>query len=90
MPRTPEAVRIVTVTPNDPNLVEIGVIEGRSGMHSPLGDSSVVVFDDVRKAAGEHGCDTIAVRKPEERLGATSNGTPLYSTVQQATCYVKR
>jgi hypothetical protein len=71
-------------------LVEIGVIERESGMHSPLGDSSIEVFDDVRKTAGEHGCDTIAVRKPEERLGATSNGTPLYSTVQQATCYVKR
>jgi len=86
----PETVRILAAIPPQAAAVTIGRIEASSSVHSPIGDGKEEVFEELRRAAGENGCDSILLEAPEDSLFATSNGTPMYKTHQQAWCFVNR
>ncbi len=59
-------------------------MDASSRPHTPLGDGNEEALDQLRKIAGENGCDFIVASAPKEKLFATSNGTPLYKTHQAA------
>jgi hypothetical protein len=61
-----------------------------SGTHTPLDDGKVEVLTQLLAAAGEQGCDAIVLGVAEEKIFATSNGTPLYKTHQSASCLVDK
>src|SRR6187431_1801291 len=88
--RSPESVALLNAPPPADVAVEIGRLEAASGTHAPTGDGKPEALAQLRKVAGENGCDAIVISEPEEDLFATSNGTPLYKTHQHAICFVNR
>jgi hypothetical protein len=46
------------------------------------------VLKMLRQLAAENGCDAIFPGSTDEKLYATSNGTPLYRTWQSAACFM--
>lgn len=85
---SPESVQIVRAPANPPG-VNIGRISVSTKPHvydEPREEDTVALL---RGSGGEHGCELLVVAPPRTKLYATSNGTPLYKTYQQALCYVK-
>lgn len=89
-PKSPDAVEVIVGPAPDRPAVAIGTLEGTSSAHPPTGDGHEDVLAHLREAAGEQGCDAIVLSPIEQKLYATSNGTPLYRAHQNATCLVYR
>jgi hypothetical protein len=87
-PKAPEAVEVVDASPAGRNAIEIGTFKATSSAHPPTGDGHEDVLARLRRAAGERGCDAIVLSAIEQKLYATSNGTPLYRAHQSARCLV--
>jgi hypothetical protein len=88
--KTADAVEVLSTPAPDRPAVAIGTLEGTSSTHAPTSDGREDVLARLRSAAGERGCDAIALSAIEQKLAATSNGTPLYRAHQSATCFVYR
>lgn len=79
----------------EPGQIELGRIKAASGVHPPtssgIEEGRAGVRDQLLTIAAEHGCEAIVLLDvPVEDLYATSNGTPLYKTHQEARCLAKR
>jgi hypothetical protein len=88
--RAPEQVVVwPAATAASGPVVQIGIIEGESGAAPPLtGDHSQEPMIEIRKEAGLRGCDAVVPSPAEQRIYATSNGTPLYKFYQRVACFV--
>jgi hypothetical protein len=87
--RAPESIVVLRAIERPaPSLVEVGVVEASSSTHAPTSSGREDASAELRRAAAEHGCETIVVGDPHDALAATSNGTPLYRTHLDARCYV--
>ena len=86
--RAPEEVAVVDAPVAARNPVEIGRIDGSSSAHPPTGDGHEDVLARLREVAGKRGCDAIALSPIEQKLYATSAGTPLYRAHQSAHCFL--
>ncbi len=89
-PRVPEAVVVLAGPPPQAAAVEIGRIEALTGARGPGGEAEQELLAQLRKVAGENGCESILVGPAEESLAATSAGTPMHRTRQSAICFVNR
>jgi hypothetical protein len=91
--RSPDSVKVQVDADDDQ--IELGRIKAASGVHPPttsgIEGGQHGVREQLKKIAAEHGCEAIVLLdSPVEDLYATSNGTPLYKTYQNASCFAKR
>ena len=89
-PRAPEGVVVLAAPPPNTTAVEVGRLEASTGARGPGSEAAQELLAQLRKVAGENGCDSILPGPPEESLAATSSGTPMYETTQTAVCFVNR
>lgn len=70
-------------------VVQTGIIEGESSAAPPfMGDRSQEPMIEIMKEAGLRGCDAVVPSPVEQRLYASSSGTPLFKLYQTAACFV--
>ena len=81
---------VLAAPPPNTTAVEVGRLEASTGARGPGSEAAQELLAQLRKVAGENGCDSILPGPPEESLAATSSGTPMYETTQTAVCFVNR
>jgi hypothetical protein len=82
-----EAVEVLGAAPSRPH-VQIGVLKVKTSTHPPTSNGADAALTMLRQLAAENGCDAIFPGSTDEKLYATSNGTPLYRTWQSAACFM--
>lgn len=90
MQRPASAVVVLAYWDGARPAVEIGILTATSNAHTQMSDERGRVLRQLLKLAATTGCDAILPGPPSEDFYGSSSGTPLFQTIQTASCLVYR